>query len=57
MTAVAIEWETQVGVVWLSEWMVDLDSHGQVDIVSAGHHGHIGPRPLVRTVDGMGVPL
>ena len=37
--------------------MVDLDCHGQVDIVGAGDHSHIGPGPLVRTVDGMGVPL
>ena len=37
--------------------VTDLDCHGQVDIVGAGDHCHIGPGPLVRTVDGMAVPL
>ena len=37
--------------------MVDLEHHGQVDTVSAGHHAHIGSGPLVRAVDCMGVPF
>ena len=57
VAAVTIEWETEVGVVGLAERVVDLDHHGEVDTVSGGHQRHVGPRELVRLVDGVSVPL
>ena len=57
VAAVTIEWQTEVGVVRLAEWVIDLDHHGEVDTVSGGHHRHVGPRELVRLVDGVSVPL
>ena len=57
VAAVTVEWETEVGVVWLAEWMIHLEHHGQVETVSGGHHGHVGPGELVSLVDGVGVPL
>ena len=57
VAAVTIEWETEVGVVGLAERVIDLDHHGEVDTVSGGHQRHVGPRELVRLVDGVSVPL
>ena len=57
VAAVTIEWQTEVRVVGLTERVVDLHHHRQVDTVSGGHQRHVSPRELVRLVDGVGVPL
>ena len=57
VTAVTVEGQTQVGVVRLTEGVIDLHHHGQVDTVGGRHHRHVGPRELVCLVDGVRVPL
>ena len=57
VAAVTIEWQTEVGIVRLTERVIDLDHHGEVDTVSGGHQRHVAPRELIRLVDGVSVPL
>ena len=57
VTAVPVEGKAEVGVVRLTEGVVHLHHHRQGDTVSRAHHSQVGPRELVRLVDGVSVPL